>query len=122
MKPFKAAVTVAKTDPELGIIWGYASVAEVVDDQGDLIPGAELVRAVYEFMEDYYLGRAGIMENHEGAAEAVLVESSFHVLGGNVAWWVGVKLLSDELREAARSGAISGFSIGGYAEGSEETE
>lgn len=119
-KKFLAKVAVAKSDLELGIVWGYASVAEIVDDEGDVVPQSELVRAVYEFMENYYLGQAGLMVNHEGAADAVLVESTFHVLGGNVAWWVGVKLLSDELRESARKGEISGFSIGGYAESNEE--
>jgi len=114
--PVTMKIRIEKADDELGIIWGYASVAEITDRQGDIVPAGELVRAVYEFMENYYLGQAAIFENHEGVSEAVLVESTFHVLGGNVAWWVGVKLLSDELREAARKGEISGFSIGGYAD------
>lgn len=44
------------------------------------------------------------------------MESTFHLLGTNVAWFVGVKLLDEDLREAARRGEISGFSIGGWAE------
>jgi hypothetical protein len=111
----KLAVEVVRKSDEWGIIWGYASVADLVDLQDDIVPQGELVAAVYQFLEDYYAGRATIRENHKDEADAVLVESTFHFLGGRLRWWVGVKLLSDELRQAARDGEISGFSIGGYA-------
>lgn len=116
MRHLTIRVQAARQSPELGIIWGYASVADIVDDQGDLIPQEELIRAVYEFMENYYAGEATIRVNHAQPARAVLVESTFHLLGANVAWFVGVKLLDENLREAARRGEISGFSIGGWAE------
>jgi hypothetical protein len=103
---------IQKSD-ELGIIWGYASVADIVDLQGDVVPQEELVRAVYEFMESYYAEQATIRENHGDEPEVVLVESTFHFLAGRLRWYVGVKLLTDELRQAARDGEISGFSIGG---------
>ena len=112
-------VSVEKTDQELGIIWGFVSVADIVDLQGDLIPAGELRKMVYDFMESYYTGAAGIKVNHESKAEAVLVESTIMKLGGNDAWWVGVKLLDEDLRGMARDGAISGFSIGGVAEAEE---
>jgi hypothetical protein len=67
-------------------------------------------------MEDYYAGQAAIGDNHEQAAQAVLVESTLQFLGGRLRWYVGVKLLDEDLREAAREGDISGFSIGGWAE------
>jgi hypothetical protein len=116
MKQITVKVKAARQDTELGIIWGYASVADVLDDQGDVVPQDELIRAVYEFMENYYGGETAIRVNHDKAAKAVLVESTFHLLGTNVAWFVGVKLLDEDLREAARKGEISGFSIGGQAE------
>lgn len=115
-RPVKMAVEVVQKSDELGIIWGYASVAELKDLQGDTVPQNELIGAVYQFMEDYYAQQAAIGENHEKPAEAVLVESTFHFLACRLRWYVGVKLLSDELREAAREGEISGFSIGGWAE------
>lgn len=115
MRVLKAEETV-QTSAELGIIWLYASVADVEDLQGDTVPQDELVKAVYQFMEDYYLDRAAILENHDEAPEVVLVESTFHFLAGKLRWYVGVKLLSDELRQAARDGEISGGSIGGVAQ------
>jgi DNA adenine methylase len=111
---------VVRKSDELGILWGYASVADLVDLQGDVVPQEELVRAVYQFMEDYYAEQAVIRENHDEVAEVVLVESTFHFLAGKLRWYVGVKLLTDELRQAARDGEISGFSIGGTADQVEE--
>jgi hypothetical protein len=109
-------VEVVRKSDELGIIWGYASVADIVDLQGDVVPQDELVSAVYEFMENYYGEQATIKENHKQPADVVLVESTFHFLAGKLRWYVGVKLLDEKLRKAAREGQISGFSIGGYAE------
>jgi hypothetical protein len=109
-------VEVVRKSDELGIIWGYATVAGVEDLQGDTLPDAELVPAVYEFMENYYAQQATIKDNHGEPAEAVLVESTIHYLGCALRWYVGVKLLSEKLRTAARAGEISGFSVGGWAE------
>jgi hypothetical protein len=122
MRQIRARFKAQRLDAELGILWGYASVADITDLQGDVIPQDELIAAVYAFMEGYYAGKTAIKVNHSEVAQAVLVESTFHVLGTNVAWFVGVKLLDDDLRGAARSGEISGFSIGGTAEDDEEEE
>ncbi len=120
LRPVKMSVEVVRKSEELGIIWGYASVADIEDLQGDTVPQDELVRAVYEFMEAYYAGAAAIGDNHEQAAQAVLVESTFKFEALRLRWYVGVKLLDDELRKAARDGEISGFSIGGWAEDEQE--
>ncbi len=112
---------VVRKSDELGIIWGYASVADIEDLQGDTVPQAELVNAVYQFMQDYYESLASVQDNHSGEpAPVVLVESTFHFVGVKLRWYVGVKLLSDELLRAARDGEISGFSIGGWAQDDEE--
>lgn len=120
MRQVKMSIDVVRKSDEMGIVWGYASVADIVDLQGDIVPADELVRAVYQFMEDYYAGAATIKENHETAPEVVLVESTLNVLAGHVAWFVGVKLLTEDLRQAARDGEISGFSIGGWAQNEED--
>ncbi len=112
---------VVRKSDELGILWGYASVADVEDLQGDIVPQDELVRAVYEFMESYYSEQATIKENHDQPSAVVLIESTFHFLAGKLRWYVGVKLLDEDLRKAAREGEISGFSIGGYADAEVET-
>ncbi len=108
-------VKVEKTNVELGIVWGWASVADIVDSQGDVIPQAELESAYYQFMEDYYDGAAVIGDNHEEVAKAVIIESCLEWRAGNLRWWVGVKLRDEALLKEARDGKISGFSIGGWA-------
>jgi|SRR6185437_6113033 len=114
-------VEVVRKSDELGIIWGWGSSADIEDLQGDTIPQADLVAGVYQFMEDYYAAAAMVDENHDyEPAEAVIVESTLMWIAGNLRWWLGVKLLSADLREAARSGEISGFSIGGSADAIEE--
>lgn len=118
-RPVTMSVRVVQKAEDLGIIWGYASVSEIEDLQGDTVPQDELVQAVYRFMEDYYAGQAAIGDNHEQAAKAVLVESTFKFEALALRWYVGVKLLDDELIQAAREGDISGFSIGGWAEDEE---
>jgi hypothetical protein len=115
-------VEVVQKSDELGILWGWASVADIVDLQGDVIPQEVLIAAVYDFMADYYAGNATIKVNHDKPADVVLVESKLELLATHVAWWVGVKLLSDDLKKAAREGDISGFSIGGWAETEEEAQ
>jgi hypothetical protein len=111
---------VVRKSDELGIIWGYASVADIEDLQGDTVPQAELVKAVYQFMQDYYAAAASIRDNHgDEPAPVVLVESTFHFVGMKLRWYVGVKLNSEDLLESARKGEISGFSIGGWAQDEE---
>lgn len=110
---------VAKSD-ELGIVWGYANVADLVDLHGEVVPAAELVRASYEFMKNYALGNAALNINHDPdqelpRARAVIVESTMHVLGTRPAWYVGVMLLDEQLRQLARAGEVKGFSIEGTA-------
>jgi hypothetical protein len=113
------ADVVAKSD-ELGIVWGYANVADLVDLHGEVVPAAELVRAKYEFMKNYALGNTALNINHDPDQElartrAVIVESTIHVLGTRAAWYVGVMLLDEELRQLARTGELKGFSIEGSA-------
>ena len=110
-----AKATVVQKSDELGILWGYVSASGIVDGHGDVIPREELVQAFYAFMEAYHAGKAEVKENHSDSAEVVIVGSTLHNFGPEVAWFVGVKLLSEELRKAARDGEISGFSIGGTA-------
>ena len=116
----KLGVRIEKANTELGIVWGWASVADIVDSQGDVIPQAELESAFYQFMEDYYDGAAAIGDNHQEVAKAVLVESCLQWVAGSLRWWVGVKLRDEALLEEARAGKISGFSIGGWATKEEE--
>ena len=118
----KLAATVVRKDDELGILWGYASVGDVVDLHGEVVPGEELIRASYEFMREYALSGAAVLNvNHDPELEiprtqAVVVESTMHLFGTRPAWFIGVMLLDEQLKQLARDGDISGFSIEGWAQ------
>lgn len=112
----KNLIRIEKTNAERGIVWGWVSAADIVDHDDEIVPQDELENAWYGFMEKYYLGAANVRENHgDQPAEVVIIESTLEWRAGSLRAWVGVKLLSEELREAARNGEISGFSIGGFA-------
>ncbi len=103
-------------DDEEGVLYGWGSVAEVEDGQGDIVPNEEMARLIHGFMILYYAGQARFTLNHQEEVEAaVLVESAPQWFGGALRWHVGILLLSEELRRLARAGEIQGFSIGGEA-------
>lgn len=106
-------VKAAKVAGEEGRLWGWASMSGVEDSDGDVISAGALREAAYQFLIDYRGQAAAIKLNHEDEADAVLIESALHEVGGLVGWWIGVQLLDEGLKQQAREGKISGFSIGG---------
>jgi hypothetical protein len=128
-------VKFAKIDEDQQLIFGLASVAvsadgtPVEDLQGDIIPSAELEKAVYSYVLKSRQG--GTM--HEEMGTARLVESfvvTSEKLGAllkglgveadisgfqGVAAWVGFKVDDPETWARVKSGELASFSIGGRA-------
>lgn len=114
----KRYVFKAQTDryeAEEGVLYGWGSVAEVEDLEGEILAIEELVPMIHAFMAAYYAGHTTLKINHDEPADAVIVESAPQYFGGRLRWYVGVMLLSEALREQARRGEIVGFSIHGEA-------
>jgi len=118
----------SKVDPELGIAFGFASVAVAVDGtlvedlQGDILPPAELEQAVY----DYVLHSREGDDMHEGPPIGAIVESmvftpeKLAALGlpaGCIPtrWWIGMKLLP-EFASKVKAGDRKMFSMAGEAD------
>lgn len=113
---------IAKTDTALGVVYGYASEANIVDTQQDVIEPAELEKAVVEFMVEHRA--AG--EMHRGAATGTVVESAVLspdkliamgfpddvAKGFGTKWWIGVKADPQTLAKV-RAGTFKMFSIQG---------
>lgn len=128
---FTGRVEFAKVDEEKRIVWGWAYVCEelgsqVVDHSGDIVEAAEIEKAAHGFMLDSRQG--GVM--HETKA-GLIVDSVFFskdvqgALGinlGKVGWWIGYKVLDDEVWKRVKSGELSAFSIGGSSETEEVTD
>lgn len=113
---------IQKSSEEKRLAFGWASVANIVDSQGDVIDAEELEQAAYNFVKFYREG--GEMHERGGCAE--LVESiiftpeKLKALGLNEnalppCWWIGFYVTDDEVWNKVKSGEYSMFSIEGKA-------
>lgn len=107
---------------ERQIVFGWASVAEIEDSQGDVIPLEELEKAAYEYVLNSREGG----EMHETIGVAKLIESMVFTpeklksLGlkedaTKHGWFVGFKVEDAAAWEKIKSGEYKMFSIGGSA-------
>lgn len=125
----KRVFHIAKADDDKKQAFGWANVSirsngEVIEDwQEDIVEPEELENAAYNFVELYREGG----EMHERGGAAVLIESvvfteeKMNAMGipeGTlpVGWWIGFKVLDDDVWEKVKDGTYSMFSIEGEAE------
>lgn len=120
----KFSVEFAKTDDDARLVYGWASMVQtdgnlVVDKQGDVITPETLVEAAHAFMTDARKGKL----MHKGHVIAEVVESVIMTadvqkkmgvdLGGDVGWFIGMKVHDDEVWKGIKDGTYRAFSIGG---------
>lgn len=120
---------IMKSDDEKMLAFGWASVAirvdgEVIEDwQGDVIEPEVLENAAYDYVRLY--GDGG--EMHERGGVAVLIESvvfteeKMLVMGIPpetlpIGWWIGFKVLDEEVWKKIKDGTYNMLSIEGEAE------
>lgn len=131
----KSRFKIMKSDNDKMLAFGWASVAirvdgEVIEDwQEDIIEPEELENAAYNFVQFYREGG----EMHERGDVAVLIESvvfteekmkAMGIPEGTlpIGWWIGFKVLDDDVWEKVKDGTYSMFSIEGEAERVEVNE
>ena len=125
----KGRFKITKSDDDRHLAFGWASVSiradgELIEDwQGDIIAPCELEEAAYEYVRLY--GEGG--EMHERGGVAVLIESvvftedkmaAMGIPAGTlpVGWWIGFKVLDEDVWEKVKDGTYKMFSIEGEAE------
>ena len=125
----KGRFKIMKSDDEKMLAFGWANVSmrvdgELVEDwQADIIEPEELEKAAYEYVMLY----REVGEMHERGGAAVLIESvvftnekmqSMGIPMGTlpVGWWVGFKVLDEDVWEKVKDGTYPMFSIEGEAE------
>ncbi len=125
----KRKFRIAKSDDDRMLAFGWASVSmrvdgEVIEDwQNDIVEPEELENAAYSFVELYREGG----EMHERGGAAVLIESvifteekmlAIGIPAGTlpVGWWIGFKVLDEDVWQKVKNGTYSMFSIEGEAE------
>lgn len=128
-KVIKGKIEITKADDDKRLAFGWASVAvrsngEVIEDyQEDIVEPEELENAAYNFVEFYREGG----EMHERGGVAVLIESvvftdekmdAIGIPAGTLptGWWIGFKVLDDDVWKKVKEGTYPMFSIEGEAE------
>lgn len=121
---------ITKADDEERLAFGWASVAErangetVVDWQEDIVEMEELERAAYDFVQFYREGSE--MHERGGLDIGVLVESMvftadkmalLNIPEGTLpyGWWVGFRVMDDDVWAKVKDGTYRMFSIEGEA-------
>lgn len=111
---------IIKASPDGKFVVSPILVPEEVDLEGDVISAAEIEKAAHDFME--FFQNVGLMhDNILTAKDAVIVESS--ILRGDITvnghklkkgTWIGAfKIHNEKLRDAIKTGKLTGVSIGG---------
>lgn len=125
----KGKFKVIKSNDEKMLAFGWASVSmsvdgELIEDwQKDIIEPEDLEKAAYEFVELYREGG----EMHERGGAAILIESvvfteekmqAMEIPAGTlpIGWWIGFKVLDEDVWEKVKDGTYSMFSIEGEAQ------
>ena len=120
--PVKLTGKIAKRDDEKFLVFGYASMADVTDSQGDVISIETLEKAAYNFVLHSRTGG----EMHEVMGVAKLVESivftpeKLEMLGLSKdalphGWFIGFNVNDAESWQKIKQGDYKMFSIGGRA-------
>jgi DNA adenine methylase len=108
-------------------VLGIVLEPEFIDAQNDIYSADEVRLAAHRFMEEF--GGLGLMHrmrvnNQVKVLESYLAPVDFAIGDAKVrkgTWLLAVRILSDELWEAVKNGALTGFSIGGSARRYAET-
>ena len=125
----KGRFKIMKSDDDKMLAFGWANVSmrvdgELIEDwQDDIIEPEELEKAAYEYVLLYREGG----EMHERGGAAVLIESvvfteeklqAMGIPAGPlpIGWWIGFKVLDEEVWEKVKDGTYPMFSIEGEAE------
>lgn len=121
---------IVKVDEDQQLVFGWANIAvtksgeTVVDAHADMIEGAELEKAAYEYVLKF--GDTGVM--HSGGSVGRLVESvvltpekasAMGIPSGSVpeaGWWVGYRIDDPATFAKVKDGTYSCFSIQGVCE------
>jgi hypothetical protein len=117
---YEINIPLCKINDEQRLVGGIVYEPDITDAQGDSASEEEIGKAAHRFMLDSET--LGIMHKQEAGSKARIVESylapaSFK-FGNQIirkgTWIMVVKIFDDELWGMIKSGAITGFSMGGF--------
>ena len=117
---WKKEIHFSKVDPDQQIVTAVVYAPEEVDAQGDIISEEEIQKMMYGFMRHYQ----AFKEMHEHPTDAFVLESYQapvdFTLGAELvkkgSWIMTSQIEDEDLWERIKSGEITAYSIGGFAE------
>lgn len=124
----KKTVSIIKVDEALRLVGGIIYEPNEVDTQGDFADEEEIGKAMRYFMEKYAESQARVKIMHEGKPHTFPVIECFQPeqdmrKGGKLvkkgSWWMMFKVTDDRVWKAVQDGTLTGFSMGGRAQGTE---
>lgn len=108
---------------EQRLVMGIVLEPETVDSQNDIYSAAEIASAAHRYLEQFqnvgHMHQTMLPDTAVKVAESYLAPVDFEVQGQAVkagTWIIVVHILSDGLWKQVKSGELTGFSIGGYAQ------
>jgi|SRR6185437_9495390 len=120
---FTLAVDFTKTDDELHVVYGWASVSTIGDDhlmdlQGDKIAVPDLVKAAHDYVTNSRTGGdlhevMGIGRVVESLVFTPEVQKSLGIDLGKVGWMIGMHVTDEGVWKRVKDGELKAFSIGG---------
>lgn len=112
-------VDFAKSNEELGVVYGIVYAPNEVDTQGDFANAKEITKAAYEFMRENSMHCVDVNHNFEKTnafiCESWIVKKGDEMFKEVGAWAVGIKLEDENLKKLVKSGELKGLSMYGYA-------
>jgi len=93
------------------MVYGWASAADYVDDQNEIVDSAALREAVEEWKA---WRNIRLMHQPEPVGVAPLVEIRTHPETGRDALYLGAHIVDERAIRLIETGVLKGFSIGGY--------
>ncbi|HTY54155.1 MAG TPA: XkdF-like putative serine protease domain-containing protein [Candidatus Binataceae bacterium] len=103
-------IKTARTDKGL-MVYGWASAADYVDDQNEIVDSAALREAVEEWKA---WRNIRLMHQPDPVGVAPLVEIRTHPETGRDALYLGAHIVDQRAIRLIETGVLKGFSIGGY--------
>ncbi|WP_162165583.1 XkdF-like putative serine protease domain-containing protein [Campylobacter fetus] len=121
LEDYFRSVKIAKSDTEKGIVYGIVYSPDEIDTQGDAASAAEIEKAAFAFMKG--LNIKNVDRDHNFKPDGAYVCESWIVKSGDPlfpnekegSWAVGIKLETDELKEAVKKGDLKALSMAGTA-------
>lgn len=114
-------IRLVKSETEERIVYGVVLEPDEVDAQNDTITKAEIRSAAYKFMESFQVSGVQHQDFAEGRLkilESWIAPADFTIGNETVkegSWIMTKRVVDDDLWAGVKSGAYTGFSIGGSA-------